>query len=57
MLLSANQTLALSLIYHVHDILFIPPPWVWLDLLSTLVLTPFLIFTEEDSDFVPEDVE
>ena len=25
MLFSANQTLALSLIYHVHDILFIPP--------------------------------
>ena len=56
-LLSANQTLALSLIYPVHYILFIPPPWVWLDLLSTFVLTPFLIFTEEDPDFVPEDVE
>ena len=42
-LLSANQTLALSLIYPVHYILFIPPPWVWLDLLSTSVLTPFLI--------------
>ena len=56
-LLSANQTLALSLIYHVYYILFIPPPWVWLDLLSTFVLTPFLIFTEEDPDFVPEDVE
>ena len=35
----------------------IPPPWVWLDLLSTFVLTPFLIFTEKDPDFVPEDVE
>ena len=57
MLLSANQTLALSLIYPVHNILFIPPPWVWLDLLSTFVLTPFLIFIEEDPDFVPEDVE
>ena len=57
MLLSANQTLALSLIYHVHDILLIPPPWVWLDLLSTFVLTPFFIFTEEDPDFVPDDVE
>ena len=34
-----------------------PLPWVWLDLLSTFVLTPFLIFTEEDPDFVPEDVE
>ena len=44
-LLSANQTLALSLTYLVHDIMFIPPPWVWLDLLSTFVLTPFFIFT------------
>ena len=57
MLLSANQTLALSLIYHVHDILFTPPPWVWLDLLSTFVLTSFLLFTEEDLDFVPDDAE
>ena len=57
MLFSANQTLALSLIYHVHDILFTPPPWVWLDLLSTFVLTPFLLFTEEDPDFVPDDAE
>ena len=56
-LFSANQTLALSLTYHVHDILFIPPPWVWLDLLSTFVLTPFSIFTEEDLDFVPDDIE
>ena len=56
-MLSANQTLALSLIYPVHYILFIPSPWVWLDLLSTFVLTSFLIFTEEDPDFVPEDVE
>ena len=30
---------------------------MWLDLLSTFVLTPLLIFTEEDPDFVPEDVE
>ena len=56
-LLSAKQTLALSLIYLVHYNLFIPPPWVWLDLLSTFVLTPFFIFTEEDPDFVPDDVE
>ena len=33
------------------------PLWVWLDLLSMFVLTPFLIFTEEDPDFIPEDVE
>ena len=57
MLLSAKVNLTLSLNYSVHDTLFIPPPWVWLDLLSTFVLTPFLIFTEEDPDFVPEDVE
>ena len=30
---------------------------MWLDLLSTFVLTPFFIFTEEDPDFVPDDVE
>ena len=35
----------------------LPPPWVWLDLLSMFVLTPYLIFTEEDPDFVPEDIE
>ena len=41
-----------------HYILFIPPPWVWLDLLSTFVLTPFLIFfSEEDPDFVPNDID
>ena len=56
-LLFAKQTLAISLIYPVHYILFIPPSWVWLDLLSTFVLTPFFIFTEEDPDFVPDDVE
>ena len=56
-LLSAKQTLALSLIYLVHYNLFIPPLWVWLDLLSTFVLTPFLNFSEEDPDFIPEDVE
>ena len=28
-----------------------------MDLLSTFVLTPFLIFIEEDPDFVPADVE
>ena len=52
-----KQTLTLSLNYPVHITLLIPPPWVWLDLLSTFVFTPFLIFTEEDPDFVPEDVE
>ena len=57
MLLSAKLNLTLSLNYPVHDTLFIPPPWVWLDLLSTFVLTPFLIFTEEDPDFIPDDVE
>ena len=41
----------------VHYTLFIPPPWVWLDLLSTFVLTPFSIFTEKDPDFVSDDVE
>ena len=35
----------------------IPPPWVWLDMLSTFVLTPSFIFTEEDPDFVPDDIE
>ena len=40
-----------------HIILLYPPPWVWLDLLSTFVLTPLLLFTEEDPDFVPDDVE
>ena len=55
--ISANLTLALSLIYPVHYMLFIPPPWVWLELLSTFVLTLFLIFTEEDPDFIPEDIE
>ena len=33
------------------------PPWVRLDLLSTFVLTPSFIFTEEDPDFVPDDAE
>ena len=57
-LLGARKLLRKSLIYPVHYILFIPPPWVWLGLLSTFVLTPlFLIFTEEDPDIVPEDVE
>ena len=54
---SANQTLTLSLNHPVHVTLLIPPPWVWLDLLSTFVLTPLFIFTEEDPDFVPDDVE
>ena len=38
-------------------LLYPPPPWVWLDLLSTFVFTPLLLFTEEDPDFVPDDVE
>jgi hypothetical protein len=33
-----KRTIALSLIYPVHD-LYYPPPWVWLDLLSMYVLT------------------
>jgi hypothetical protein len=33
-----KRTLALSLIYPMHD-LYYPPPRVWLDLLSTYVLT------------------
>jgi hypothetical protein len=37
-LLYRKQTLALSLIYLVHD-LYYPPPWMWLDLLSMYVLT------------------
>jgi hypothetical protein len=28
-----------------------------LDLLSTFVLTPLLLFTAEDPDYLPEDVE
>ena len=53
MLFSANQTLGLSLIYHEHDILFIPPPWVWLDLLSTIVLTPFFILQKKIQTLCP----
>ena len=30
---------------------------MWLDLLGTFVLTPFLLFTEEDPNFVPDDTE
>jgi hypothetical protein len=37
-LLYRKRTLALSLVYPVHD-LYYPPPWVWLDLLSMYVLT------------------
>jgi hypothetical protein len=34
------------------------PPWVWLDLLSTLVLTLAVVASvDEDTDFVAEDVE
>ena len=51
------KPLAISLIHPVHVFYLYSSPWVWLDLLSTFVLTPYLIFTEEDPDFVPEDVE
>ena len=30
---------------------------MWLDLLNTFVLTTFLLFTEEDTDFVPDNAE
>ena len=30
-----------------HYILFIPPPWVWLNLLSTFVLTPFTLLQKK----------
>jgi hypothetical protein len=43
-----KRTLALSLIYPVHD-LYYPPPWVW--------LSSCLVFIEEDPNFVLEDVE
>ena len=49
------------LLQYLGPALFIFGPLAqWADLLhllSTFVLTPFLIFTEEDPDFVPEDVE
>ena len=48
MLLSANQTLALSLIYHVHDILFIPPPSVGVVGLAEYVLySPHSLFLQK----------
>ena len=50
-----NPSLILDLPYALYSVY--TPPWVCLDLLSTFVLTLFLIFTEEDPDFVPEDVE
>ena len=35
-----------------------PPPWRRLDLLSTFVLTPiYIVASEEDPDFVVEDIE
>jgi len=35
-----------------------PPPWRRLDLLSTFVLTPiYVVASEEDPDFVVEDIE
>ena len=57
MLLSANQTLALPLVYHVHDILFIPPPVGVVGLAEYVCTHPILFFTEEDPDFVPDNVE
>ena len=51
-----NPSLIFDLPYALYSVY--TPPWVWLDLLSTFVLTPFLIFfSEEDPDYVPEDVE
>ena len=50
-----KSSLIIELLYALYSVY--TPPWVWLDLLSTFVLTTFLIFTEEDPDFVPEDVE
>jgi hypothetical protein len=38
--------------------LYYPPPWVWLDLLSTFVLTLVTyVASEEDPYFVAEDVQ
>ena len=56
-MLSANQTLALSLIYPVHHILFIPPSVGEVGLAEYVCTHLILNFTEEDPDFVPEDVE
>ena len=44
MLLSANQTLALSLIYLVHDILFIPPSVGVVGLAEYVCTHPILYF-------------
>ena len=43
-LLSANQTLALSLTYHVHDILFIPPSVGVVGLAEYVCTHPILYF-------------
>ena len=50
-----NPSLILELPYALYSVY--TPPWVWLDLLSTFVLTPDFIFIEEDPDFVPDDAE
>ena len=57
--ISLSAKVNLNLILELPCALYsvIPPPWVWLDLLSTFVLTPSFIFTEEDPDFVPDDAE
>ena len=46
MLLSANQTLALSLIYHVHDILFIPPSVGVVGLAEYVLYSPHSLFLQ-----------
>ena len=51
-----NPSLTLGLPYALYSV-YTPSVCVWLDLLSTFVLTPFLIFTKEDPDIIPEDVE
>ena len=45
--LSAKVNLNLSLNYPGHYTLFIPPPWVWLDLLSMFVLTHSLFLQKK----------
>ena len=50
-----KSSLIIELLYALYSVY--TPPWLWLDLLSTFVLTTFLIFTEKDPDFIPEDVE
>ena len=50
-----NPSHILDLPYALYSVY--TPSRVWLDLLSTFVLTPLFIFTEEDPAFVPDDVE